>query len=860
MECGVPFCHNGCPLGQPDPGLERPRLPRSLARRDRASCTRRTTSPSSPAGCARRRARPRACSRSARATRSRSSRSRTRSSTAPGRRAGSSRSRRCARRAAPSRVVGAGPGGHGRRAAAAPRGPCASTLFERDEAAGGLVRFGVPDFKIEKHVVERRVDQMRAEGVEVRSASTSASTSPSTSCASVRRGRAGDRLARPARPAGPRAASSTASTSRWTTSTRARAGCRAGLDGRRSARPASTSSSSAAATPARTASATRSARARCRSSSSSCCPSRPPKRPDDRTPWPLWPQKFRLSYAMEEARTVGNGEQDFSIVTTHLSGEDGRVTHAARRRRPSRRRRSARSRAPSSRSRPTSCCWRWASCTPSRSCSTRSASSKDPRGNVKAAAVHDVGARRVRRRRRAPRPVAHRLGDQRGPPVRADGRPLPRRARATTLCRGDADEGPEGPPTEPGRRRSRRRAVALRLTTADVSAAERFAYWRELICDTFVGLDAERPGRGFTGMLESAPLGPLRRTRVRSVAQHVVRSPRQIDRGRGEDVLVSVQRSGRGLVRQDGREALLRPGELALYDASRPVHADVRRAVRAGGVPAPARPAGRAPRPARRADRLARVRAGRAARRRAARRRWTCSRSRSAPAGPGRDARRRRTGARSACTSSAGSGTRRTHAGVDRRRARALAALRAPAVGAGSAPRRWAATSCAGGWSAARVDLADPRRTVTEVAFRWGFRSLAHFSRAYRAHFGASPSEDRQAALGQAGPARARTSVAPWSPPSSSTRPPSSRPSPCGWTPTRAIDKAIDLIGQASAGGADLVAFPETWIPGYPWWIWLGAPAWGMQFVQRYFENSRRRRRGEARAGAGRGAPSTAST
>src|SRR5215211_3574192 len=45
-------------------------------------------------------------------------------------------------------------------------------------------------------------------------------------------------------------------------------------------------------------------------------------------------------------------------------------------------------------------------------------------------------------------------------------------------------------------------------------------------------------------------------------------------------------------------------------------------------------------------------------------------------------------------------------------------------------------------------------------------------------------------------------------------------------------------IDQAAAGGADLVAFPETWVPGYPWWIWLGAPAWGMQFVQRYFENS----------------------
>ena len=42
------------------------------------------------------------------------------------------------------------------------------TVFERDEAGGGLVRFGVPDFKIEKTVVERRLGQLEAEGVEFR--------------------------------------------------------------------------------------------------------------------------------------------------------------------------------------------------------------------------------------------------------------------------------------------------------------------------------------------------------------------------------------------------------------------------------------------------------------------------------------------------------------------------------------------------------------------------------------------------------------------------------------------------------------------------------------------------------------------
>src|SRR5204863_10039125 len=64
-------------------------------------------------------------------------------------------------------VVGSGPAGMA-AAQQLRRLGHAVTLYERDEAAGGLVRFGVPDFKIEKHVVQRRVQQLVDEGVDVR--------------------------------------------------------------------------------------------------------------------------------------------------------------------------------------------------------------------------------------------------------------------------------------------------------------------------------------------------------------------------------------------------------------------------------------------------------------------------------------------------------------------------------------------------------------------------------------------------------------------------------------------------------------------------------------------------------------------
>ena len=39
------------------------------------------------------------------------------------------------------------------------------TVYEKADRIGGLLRYGIPNFKLEKHVIDRRIEQMRAEGV-----------------------------------------------------------------------------------------------------------------------------------------------------------------------------------------------------------------------------------------------------------------------------------------------------------------------------------------------------------------------------------------------------------------------------------------------------------------------------------------------------------------------------------------------------------------------------------------------------------------------------------------------------------------------------------------------------------------------
>jgi glutamate synthase (NADPH/NADH) small chain len=196
-------------------------------------------------------------------------------------------------------------------------------LYERDEAAGGLVRFGVPDFKIEKTVVQRRVEQLVAEGVELR---VGVDVGVDVTAEELREEfdavvlSIGSRVPRDLPVPGREldgvhfAMEYLYVRNRWVAGSNETPISAAGKNviviggGDTGADCVGNSIREGAASVVQL----------------ELLPEPPALRPDDRTPWPQWPLKFRLSYAMEEARATERGRQDFSVVTTELTG-NGRV-------------------------------------------------------------------------------------------------------------------------------------------------------------------------------------------------------------------------------------------------------------------------------------------------------------------------------------------------------------------------------------------------------------------------------------------------------------------------------------------------------------------------------------------------------
>ncbi len=162
MDCGIPFCHSGCPLGNVIPDWNdfvwRDRWPQAARRLHSTNNFPEMTGRICPAPC------EEACTLNIGrepVTIKQIERQIADYAIDHGLLTPQVSPHKTGKRVA---VVGSGPAGLAcaQQLARAGHSP---TVFERDDRIGGLLRYGIPEFKMEKHFIDGRVEQMQAEGV-----------------------------------------------------------------------------------------------------------------------------------------------------------------------------------------------------------------------------------------------------------------------------------------------------------------------------------------------------------------------------------------------------------------------------------------------------------------------------------------------------------------------------------------------------------------------------------------------------------------------------------------------------------------------------------------------------------------------
>lgn len=115
----------------------------------------------------------------------------------------------------------------------------------------------------------------------------------------------------------------------------------------------------------------------------------------------------------------------------------------------------------------------------------------------------------------------------------------------------------------------------IAFATAEVDPAEQLAAWRDLVNQAFLPLAiTPQPGKGrpgeFSGSVAGADWGGLRVWRVRATPMSAVRAHRHIRSSACDDYLLALHINGTAHAIQDDRRVTLGPGDFALFDPTRP--------------------------------------------------------------------------------------------------------------------------------------------------------------------------------------------------------------------------------------------------------------------------------------------------
>ena len=116
-----------------------------------------------------------------------------------------------------------------------------------------------------------------------------------------------------------------------------------------------------------------------------------------------------------------------------------------------------------------------------------------------------------------------------------------------------------------------RAAAVVNLSTNQVPSWERVDFWREMVCRLFAEVElSSRLGANFWGEMVGRRWGEMRITDVHAKAQSVQRRLREARCEEQDSYFAVLLLAGTELVEQDGRETMLHPGDMTIYDATRP--------------------------------------------------------------------------------------------------------------------------------------------------------------------------------------------------------------------------------------------------------------------------------------------------